>query len=150
MSSWTVSTVRQQACPPQSHPNCHQGQPAATYPAATAAPAPLWPYLSASTRWLPATSRSPPTSCTPLRSGTRLSSCPRSRKVKPSTFLLETQKQTLPNGKCDASNREMSLFDKSFCHSLLTQNHTHLLPTELLFYCQINDSTYYSFFFFFL
>lgn len=74
--------ARQRVCPLRCRPSCHRARPAATHQsAAAAAPARLWPSLSGSTRWLPATSRSPPTSCSPLRSGTRLSSYPRSRRV---------------------------------------------------------------------
>lgn len=78
-----ATAARQQACPPQCPLNCRRARPEATLQsAAAAAPAPPWPSLSVSTRWLPATSKSPPTSCTPLRCGTRLSSYPKSRKVR--------------------------------------------------------------------
>lgn len=90
--AWTVSlhylplvcpnAARQQVCPLRCLLNCRRAQPVATLQsAAVAAPAPLWPSLSASTRWLPATSKSPPTSCMPQRSGIRLNSYRRSRKV---------------------------------------------------------------------
>lgn len=76
------NAARQQVCPLRCLLNCRRAQPVATLQsAAVAAPAPLWPSLSASTRWLPATSKSPPTSCMPQRSGIRLNSYLRSRKV---------------------------------------------------------------------
>lgn len=43
---------------------------------------PRWRSRSASIRWLPATSRSPPTSSMPLKSGNKQSSSPESRKVR--------------------------------------------------------------------
>lgn len=80
-------SVKRLACPLQSLPSCPQVVPVATHQAHPAA-APRSPFPNASTRWLPATSRSPPTSSTPPRCGTKQSSWPKNRKVPDSLSLI--------------------------------------------------------------
>lgn len=78
-----LSSVKRLVCHPQCPPKCLQAVRAVTPPAAprARAAAPPSPSHSASIRWLPATCKSPPTSCSPPRCGSRPSSWPVSREV---------------------------------------------------------------------